>query len=136
MSISPMRKKPDLIFFVNEPEPIFESFTETSPVEVITVFSILCFYFPFKKDVILYFLISMISLFCYFLLCKERRPSFEQTTITLYPGMLCAMCGWNWPGGSGEHEDMETWRGLLQQWRHILDKVDKKSFRPRLMKTF
>ena len=32
MSISPMRKKPDLIFFVNEPEPIFENFTETSPL--------------------------------------------------------------------------------------------------------
>lgn len=88
MSISPMRKKTDLIFFVNEPEPIFENFTETSPVvpqknsmSSLVFFNILLL-FPLWKGrdyyFYFYFLISMISLFCYFLLCK-RASSFIWT---------------------------------------------------------
>ena len=48
--------------------------------------------------------ISVFSLFLYDLpLGKGSAPSFEQFWIpfTLYPGMLCAKFGWNWPSGSG-----------------------------------
>ena len=45
-------------------------------------------------------------------LWKKRGPLFVKNFDSLFPEILCAMFGWNWPSGTGEED--EKWKVYRQ----------------------